>query len=146
MLFTAAVAVLNTAVRFVEGLPTHALVRTFFWGLSFVVVGFVVLWSVRCYPLSLRRVPVALAASVTLGFLFAWSVNADTSGWVYVVLTMLLYPAFLSGSLTVVRWDDNRLLRGASGQPNTAEPIGETAQVNPTAGQVEFLANPLPST
>jgi hypothetical protein len=137
MLFTAVVAVLITVVRFVEGLPTRLLVRPFFWGLCFVVVGFVVLWSVRCYSSSLRRVPVVFATSVTLGILFAWSCNAHRSGWVYIILIMLLYPAFLSGSLMVVRSYDDRLLRGASGHPTATGPVSESTQIDPTAGHVE---------
>jgi hypothetical protein len=137
MLFTAAVALLITQMRFVEGLSPLVLVHTYFWGLSFVVAGPIALWSVRCYPSSLRRLPAAFAASVTLGFLFARSVHAHTSGWVYILLTMLLYPAFLSGSLMVVRSYDDRLLGGASRHPSATGPVGDSPQIDPSAGQIE---------
>jgi hypothetical protein len=137
MLFTAAVALLIYLMRFVEGLSPHVEVHTFLWGLSFVVAGFIALWSVRCYPSSLRQLPVAFAASVTLGILFARSVNAQTSGWVYILLTMLLYPAFLSGSLMVVRSYDDRLLEGASPHPSATGPVGDSTQIDLSAGQIE---------
>jgi hypothetical protein len=137
MLFTAAVALLITLMKFVEGLSPHVLVHKFFWGLSFVVAGFIALWSVRCYPSSLRRLPAAFAASVTLGFLFARSVNAHASGRVYIMLTMLLYPAFLSGSLMVVRSYDDRLLGDASDHSTAQGPVGDSPQLDPTAGQIE---------
>jgi hypothetical protein len=136
MLFTAAVAVFITVVKFAGGLSTHHLVRTFFLGLSFVVVGLVALWAVLRYPSPQRRVPIVLTASVTLGFLFAWFADAHPSGRVYIMLTMLLYPAFLSGSLMVVRSYDDRLLKGASGHPTATRPVGESSQIDPKAGHV----------
>jgi hypothetical protein len=120
MIFTAAVAVLCAGARALEG--SHNLfLLILVWALCFVAAGLVSLWAVLGDSQPLRRSPVVFVLSPALGAFFAFAANAHKAGWTYILLTMLLYPLALLGSLLVVRSCGYRLIR-RSGAPSELWP------------------------
>jgi hypothetical protein len=119
MIFTAAVAVLCAGARALEGARSPFLL-ILVWALCFVAVGLVSLWAVLGDSDPLRRAPVVFVLSPALGAFFAFAANAHKAGWVYILLTMLLYPLALLASLLVVRSRDYRLIRRTV--PTTSPP------------------------
>ena len=109
MLLIAAVALLSTGTRVFRSSHGHILLAAV-WALCFVAVGLVALWSALGEGRPLRRMPVVFLLSPVLGAFFAHSADAHEAGWLYILLTMLLYPAALLGSLLVVRSCGYRLV------------------------------------
>jgi hypothetical protein len=119
MLFTAAVALLSAGARALRATPGHLVLLMVVWALCFVAVGLVAFWAALGGGKPLRRGPVVFALSPVLGVFFAVAAHADRDGWVYVILTMLLYPAVLLGSLLVVRSCGYRLVRRSPSRPTS---------------------------
>jgi hypothetical protein len=113
MLFTAAVALLSAGARALRETPHRIISLTTVWALCFVAVGLVALWAALGNARPLRRGPVVFALSPVLGVFFAFAAGAHRAGWFYIILTMLLFPAFLLGSLLVVRSCGYRIVRRA---------------------------------
>jgi hypothetical protein len=113
MLFTAAVALLSAGVRVLQESPKRFLLLTTVWAMCFVAVGLVSLWAALGKARPLWRGTVVLVFSPVLGAFFASAAEAHRAGWVYIILTMLLYSALLLGSLLVVRSCGYRLVRRA---------------------------------
>jgi hypothetical protein len=111
MLFTAAVALLSAGARVLQESPKRFLLLAVVWALCFVAVGLVALWAALGSARPLRRGPALFALSPVLGAFFAFAAEAHRAGWVLIILTMLLYPALLLGSLLVVRSCGYRLVR-----------------------------------
>jgi hypothetical protein len=111
MIFTAVVALLCAVARALQESPTRPFLLVLVWALCFVAVGLVSLWAVLGNADPLRRGPVVFVLSPGLGAFFAFAANAHEAGWIYILLTMLLYPAALLGSLLVVRSCGYRLVR-----------------------------------
>lgn len=112
MIFVAAVALLSAGTRALrEAGPGRFLLQMVIWSLCFVVVGLVALWAALGSGRPLRRGPVLFALAPALGVFFAVGVDAHRAGWVYILLTMMSYPALLLGSLLVVRSCGYRLVR-----------------------------------
>ncbi len=63
-------------------------------------------------------------ALAILGAFFAAAVHAHSAGWVYILLTMLLYSAALLGSLAVVRSCGYRLDSSSETSPHDARIFG----------------------
>lgn len=114
MLFTAAVALLSAGARALREAPHRIVLLITVWALCFVAVGVVALWAALGNARPIRRGPVVLALSPILGVFFAFAAGAHRAGWFYIILTMLLYPALLLGSLLVVRSCSYRLVRRAT--------------------------------
>jgi hypothetical protein len=117
MLFTAAVALLSAGARALQGTPERLILLMVLWALCFVAVGLVTLWAALGYARSLWRCLVVFAVSPVLGAFFALAAHAHQAGWFYILLTMLLYPACLLGSLFVVRSCGYRLVGRAVPSP-----------------------------
>jgi hypothetical protein len=115
MLFTAAVAVLAAGARALRGAYPHRPLGMAVLALCSATVGLAALWATLGNARPIRRAPVAFVLSPALGALFAFAVDAHPAGWVYVILTMLLYPALLLGSLLLVRSCGYRLRVGSRG-------------------------------
>ncbi len=120
MIFTAAVALLCAGARALQESATRPFLLILVWALCFVAVGLVSLWAVLGDSQPLRRGPVVFFLSPALGAFFAFAANAHKAGWIYIVLTMLLYPLALLASLLVVRSRGYRLIRRAV--PTTSPP------------------------
>ena len=97
--------------RALQESPTHRFLLILVWAICFVAVGLVSLWAAFADAPPLRRSPVVFVISPLLGVFFAFAANAHSAGWVYVLLTMVLYPMALFGSLLVVRSCGYRLVR-----------------------------------
>ena len=110
MIFTAAIAVICAGARALEG-SRNALLLILVWALCFAGVGLVSLWAVLGDARPLRRSPVVFVLSPILGACFAFAADADSDGWIYILLIMLLYPVALVGSLLIVRSCGYRLVR-----------------------------------
>jgi hypothetical protein len=115
MIFTAAVALLCALARELQATPNRVLLLILDWALCFVAVGLVSLWAALGQAKPLRRTPVVFILSPVLGAFFALAVGADSDGWIYILLIMLLYPTTLLGSLLIVRSCGYRLVRSAVG-------------------------------
>lgn len=103
MLFTAAVALLSAGARALQDTPRHFLLLAAVWAMCFVAVGLVALWAALGSARPLNRAPIVFVLSPVLGIFFGFAAHADRAGWVYITLTMLMFPALLLGSLLVVR-------------------------------------------
>ena len=112
MIFTVAVAVICAGARALQESPNRLFLLILVWALCFVVVGLVSLWAVLGDSHPLRRVPVVFVLSPVLGVFFAVAADAQSDGWIYILLIMLLYPVALVGSLLVVRSCGYRIVRG----------------------------------
>jgi hypothetical protein len=126
MTFTAAVALLCAAARALQSSPRQQFVLIFVLAMCFVAVGLVCLWAALGEARPVCRSPVVFVFSPILGDFFAFAVNAHTAGWVYILLTMVLYPMALLGSLLIVRSCGYRLVRSdrerlRSGDPDRRE-------------------------
>lgn len=129
MLVTVAVALLGALARAVRRSPGHFdFILTVVWAACFVAVGLLALRVLTTPDGALRRGLSALAVSPVLGMFVAFAAEARRDGWVYIIATMLLYPAILLGSLLVVRACGFRLVRRPT--PSTEDlPTVEPAQV-----------------
>jgi hypothetical protein len=123
MVLVAAVALLSAGARALEAHHGRFLLLAAVWALCFVSVGLAALWAMLGDARPQRRAPLVLALSPVLGVFFAYAAAAHRAGWVYILLTMLLYPALLLGSLLVVRSCGYRLARRAvsSSEPPAGE-------------------------
>ena len=98
--------------------------------LCFVGVGLVSLWAVLGDAYPLRRGPVVFVLSPVLGVFFAFATNANSDGWTYILLIMLLYPAALLGSLLVVRSRGYRLVHRAAPSTSPPDDVGSSEMAN----------------
>ena len=114
MIFTAIVALLCAVARALQVSPTHQFLLILVWAICFVAVGLVCLWAALGDARPFLRSPVVFVLSPILGVFFAFAANAHRAGWVYILLTMVLYPMALLGSLLVVRSCGDRLVREAT--------------------------------
>ena len=130
MIFTAAVAVICAVARALEGYRNPILFIAV-WAVCFVAVGLVSLWAVLGEARPVQRVPVAFVLSPVLGAFFAFAAGVHPTGWIYVLLIMLLYPAALLGSLLVVRSCGYRLVRGLCPPQVARDLLGPTIRRPP---------------
>jgi hypothetical protein len=72
-------------------------------GLCFTSVGLVALWAGLGHARPLVRAPVLILLAMSLGAYFAFAANAHAAGWIYIMLTMLLFSTGLLASLLVIR-------------------------------------------
>jgi hypothetical protein len=110
MSFTAVVALICAVAKALEG-SRNLFLLTLVWALCFVAVGLISLWAVLGNAHPRHRGPVAFVLSPMLGASFAFAAGARQSGWIYILLIMLLYPVALLVSLLVVRSCGYRLVR-----------------------------------
>jgi hypothetical protein len=122
MLLIAAVALLS-AVATLGFPPDRLTLENSFLSLCFVTTGFAALWAVLGKARPLVPGAVVFVLSPILGVFFAIFVNAHAAGWVYIILSMLLYSAALLASLLVLRSCGYRLVRCEI--PLTEPPSGE---------------------
>lgn len=120
MAFTAAVALLCAGARALQANPARIFLVTAIWALCFVAVGLATLWAALGEVRPQRRWPVVFALSPVLGAFFAYAADAHQAGWVYIILSMLLFSANLFMSLLVVRSCGYRLVRRAETSPDQA--------------------------
>jgi len=114
MALTVAVALLSAGVRSFErssGPPRLGL--TVIWALCFVAVGILTFLAMLGQARPGRRMAAIFTLSPAFGFAFAYAAQAHRDGRIYIILTMLLYPAVLSASLAVVRTTGFRIARGS---------------------------------
>ena len=143
MLLIAAVALLSAVARAFQGfqfLPTSLTLVNVFLSLCIVTIGFVALWAVLGKAHPLKRGPVLFVLSPILGVFFAISVNAHQAGWVYIILSMLLYSAALLVSLLVIRSCGYRFVRSQlplTEPPSSEGNAGETFPVGHPSGEVK---------
>jgi len=103
-------------------LPGPSLLRNSVFGLCFTAVGLAAVWAALADARPRWRGPVVFGLAAILGVFFAVAANAQTAGWVYILLSMLLDSAALLGSLLVVRSCGYRLVRHRV--PRTERPSG----------------------
>ena len=143
MLLTAAVALLSAIAKAFQGIgfaPNRLTLVNVFLALCFVTIGFVALWAVLGKAKPLVRGAVVFVVSPILGVFFAISVNAHQAGWVYIILSMLLYSAALLASLLVLRSCGYRFVRRVTRltiQPSSDGNVGETFPVGHPAGEIK---------
>jgi hypothetical protein len=111
MIFTAIVALLCAVARALQASPNQQFLLILVWAICFVAVGLVCLWAALGDARPWRRDPVVFVLSPLLGVFFAFAANAHRTGWVYILLIMVLYPTALLSSLLVVRSCGCRLVR-----------------------------------
>jgi hypothetical protein len=111
MVLTAVVALLSAGARNLQDVAHDRFLLMVIWALCFVTVGLAALWAALGSARPLRREPVVIGLSLVLGTFFAFAARAHQAGWVYIALTMLLYPSLLLGTLLVVRSRGYRLVR-----------------------------------
>ena len=115
MLFTAAVALLGAGARALRESSHRSFLLSAVWALVFVAAGLAATWAMLGKSRSIRRGPIAFALSSVLGALFAFATDFNPAGQVYIILTMLVYPTLLLGSLLIVRSCGYRMGPGPSG-------------------------------
>jgi hypothetical protein len=114
MIFTAAVALLCAVARALQASPRQLFLLILVWVICFVAIGLVCLWAALGGAPPAQRSPAVFVLSPMLGIFFAFAVNAHSAGWIYILLTMVLYPMALFGSLVIVRSCGYRLVRTGS--------------------------------
>jgi hypothetical protein len=123
MVLTAVVALLSAAARGLreQSAGHFSLVLSALWSVCFAAVSILTLWAASGLGRTLQRCLPAIAASAGLGAFFAYAADAHRDGWVYIITTMLLYPAAMLGSLLVVRSSGYHLVRRSVPRPSPFE-------------------------
>jgi hypothetical protein len=143
MLLTAAAALLSAVARTMHGrdfAPNRLTLVNVFLALCFVTIGFVALWAVLGKAQPLVRGAVVFVLSPILGVFVAVAANVHGAGWVYIILSMLLYSATLLASLLVLRSCGYRFVRRVTRltePPSCEGNVGETFPVGRSTGGVK---------
>jgi hypothetical protein len=103
MIVTAAVAILIAGAQALRAGPTGPRRVNPVLGLCFTAVGLVALWAGLGHARPFLRGPVLILLALSLGVFFAIAANAHRAGWIYVLLTMLLFSTGLLASLSLIR-------------------------------------------
>jgi hypothetical protein len=114
MVLVAAIALLSAVTRGLHGSPLAHFLVTAVWAMCFVALGLAALWAGLGIACPRARGIAVVGLSLVVGPVFALATHVLPSGFVYIVLAMLLYPALLLGSLLVVRSCGYRFVRRAA--------------------------------